>query len=258
MKKVIIGMLAGVVGFGAFAVWSGGVSINWPWKVIPDFNDVAVALTIPNEVRIVKIEPISLDCRARVHAEVPLEGKREHKLLGQVYRTDSIEMDAIGDVDTCVDGTSAQVVHRRDGSTEVVIPGESIVFVRPRVNTVLSADSVAVDKGGVGKLTDVFPWVSDDLGLTPLAYAYAQNVIGSSQCMQAAYEVTEEVLIDAYRLQFIGQGADAATLVVRIEGEPIFVDPLPVNLGDVTMDLSGEAITCVVSDEAFGGLQDDQ
>ncbi len=258
MKKVLIGILTGAIGFGAFALWSGGVSIDWPWKVIPDFNDVSVALEIPNEVRIVDIEQISLDCRARIHAEVPLEGTRDHRLLGRVYRTDSIEMEAVGDVDTCVDGTSAQVVHRRDGSTEVVIPGESIVFVRPRVNTVLSADSVSVEKGTFGKLTDVFPWVSDDLGLTPVAYAYAQNVIGSSQCMQAAYEVTEEVLIDAYRVQFIGQGADPETLVVRIEGEPVFVDPLPINMGDVTMGLSDETITCIVSDEAFGGIEESQ
>ncbi len=258
MKKVLIGILTGALGLGVFAIWSGGISVNWPWRAIPDFNDVSVALEIPNEVRIVDIEQISLDCRARIHAEVPLEGKREHTLLGRVYRTDTIEMDAIGDVDTCVDGTSAQVVHKRDGATEVVIPGESIVFVRPRVNTVLSADSVAVNKGKLGKLTDVFPWVSDDLGLTPVAYAYAQNVIGSSACMEAAYEVTQEVLINAYRLQFIGQGADPETLIVRIDGEPIFVDPLPINMGDVTMDLSGDSITCVVSDEAFGGIEENQ
>ena len=258
MKKTLIGILVGIAGFAGFAVWSGGISVEWPWKVIPDFTEVEVALTIPNEVRIVEIETISLDCRARVHAEVPLEGTREHTLLGKVYRTDSIDMQAIGDVDTCVDGTSAQVIHQRDGGTEVVIPGESIVFVRPRVNTVLSADSVEVNKGVIGKFTDVFPWVSDDLGLTPVAYAYAQNVIGSSQCMEAAYEVTEDVLIEAYRLQFIGQGADPETLVVRIEGEPVFVDPLPVDLGDITMDLSDETVTCIVSQDATAGIQDNQ
>ncbi|MEZ5342607.1 MAG: hypothetical protein R2706_14515 [Acidimicrobiales bacterium] len=132
------------------------------------------------------------------------------------------------------------------------------MFVRPRVNTVLSADSVEINKGRLGKLTDVFPWVSDDLGLTPLAYAYAQNVIGSSQCMEAAYDVTHDVLIEAYRQQFIAQGADPDSLVVRIDGEPIFVDPLPVEMGDVSMGLSGDEVTCIVSDEAFGGVQDSQ
>ncbi|MEZ5342606.1 MAG: hypothetical protein R2706_14510 [Acidimicrobiales bacterium] len=74
MKKVFAGIIAGMTGLAVSAVWSGSISISWPWKVIPDFTDVEVAITIPNEVRIVEIEPITLDCRARVHAEVPLEG----------------------------------------------------------------------------------------------------------------------------------------------------------------------------------------
>lgn len=258
MKKILAGVLVGALGLAGLAIWSGSASINWPWRAIPDFTDVAVAVEIPNEVRITKVEPISLDCRARVYAEVPLEGRREHTLFDRVYRTDSITMSAVGDIDTCVDGTSARVIHRRDGTTEVLIPGESIVFVRPRVNTVLTASSVEVEKGKVGKLTDVFPWVSDNLGLTPVAYAYAQNVIGSSKCMQAAYGVTEDILVEAYRDQFIQQGEDPETLTVRVDGEPIFVDPLPVDMGDVEMDLSGEAITCVVSEGALAGSGDSQ
>ena len=55
----------------------------------------------------------------------------------------------------------------------VIIPGESILFVRPRVDAVATADSVHEGKGTIGKLTDSFPWVDSDVGLTPLAYAYA-------------------------------------------------------------------------------------
>ena len=140
--------------------------------------------------------------------------------------------------------------HKADGSTEVVIPGESIRFVRPRVDAVETADSVEVDRDLVGRISDAFPWVDDDLGLTPLAYAYAQNVIGSSQCMRAAYQVTEEILVEAYREQIIEQGADADSLIVRVEGEPAFVDPPAIESGDVELRVSGDRVTC----EATGDL----
>ncbi len=249
MKKVLSGAVLGALVLAGFAVWANAIDIRFPWQTLPDFGDVDVTLSLPEEARIVAVEPIALDCRARIHAEVPVEGRREHSLFGGVYRTDTVTLDAIGDVDTCVEGTSADVIYHRDGSTEVVIPGEAIVFVRPRVDAVATAGSVEVDKGFVGKLTDVFPWVADDDGLTPLAYAYAQTVIGSSQCMQAAFSVTEEVLIDAYRQQFIDQGANPDSLTVRIDGDPLFPDPPAVDLGDdVTMGMGGDAISCVTAD----------
>jgi hypothetical protein len=249
MKKSLAGAAVGIVAVAVFAVWSNMIDIHFPWEALPDLAAVEVELSLPDEARIVAVEPIALDCRARVHAEVPVEGTREHRLLGQVYRTDTVTLDAIGDVDTCVEGTSADVVYHRDGSTEVIIPGESIVFVRPRVDAVATADSVHVAKGTMGKITDVFPWVEDDLGLTPLAYAYAQNVIGSSQCMEAAYSVTRQVLIDAYRQQFIDQGADPDSLEVRIDGRPNFGSPPPLDMGpDVTMSVGADDIVCTTAD----------
>lgn len=252
MKKLLAGTALGAVLVAGFVAWSGMLSIDWPWNVLPEFGEIDVAISLPEEARIVAIEPIALDCRARVHAEVPIRGQREHSLFGRVYRTDTVTMDAIGDVDTCVEGTSAEVVHRRDGSTEVVIPGESIIFVRPRVDTVATADSVQIDKGLLGKVTDVFPWVSDDLGLTPLAYAHAQNVIGSSECMRAAYTVTEGLLVDAYRQQFIDQGADPDRLSVRIDGQPDFGEPVPTEMGD-DVEMSVDGVACALSDELGGG-----
>lgn len=259
MKNMLAGTLFGAVLALGVATWSGAVSLEWPWQVVPEFGEVEVALSLPEEARIVAIEPIALDCRARVHAVVPVEGRREHSLFNKVYRTDSVELEAVGDVDTCVEGTSAQVVHKKDGTTEIIIPGESILFVRPRVDAVATARSVQVNKGLVGKATDVFPWVSDDLGLTPIAYAYAQNVIGGSQCMQAAYTVTEEILIEAYRQQYIDHGADPENLVVRIDGLPVFLDPNPVELGEhVTMAIGDDSISCSLSEELGGGPIDER
>lgn len=260
MKNALAGTIFGVFTVVAVAIWSGAVSIDVPWmKVVPEFGEVDVAISLPEEARIIAIEPIALDCRARVHAVVPVEGRREHSLFDRVYRTDTISLEAIGDVDTCVEGTSAQVVHKKDGTTEVIIPGESIMFVRPRVDAVATAQSVVVDKGAAGKITDVFPWVSDDLGLTPLAYAYAQNVIGGSNCMETAYTVTEGLLVDAYTQQFIDQGADPEKLTVRIDGSPNFIDPEPVEMGDdVVMDVGADNVSCELSEELGGSGGDDR
>ncbi len=250
MKKFLGGALVATAALIGFVAWTGALSFDWPWRTLPEFGEVEVALSLPAEARIVSVEPIALDCRARVHAEVPVAGGREHSVLDQVYRTDTVTMTAIGDVDTCVEGTSAQVIHRRDGSTEVVIPGRSITFVRPRVDAVATAASVEVSKGLAGKLTDVFPWVSDDVGLTPLAYAHAQNVIGGSECMQTAYAVTKDLLVEAYRQQFIDQGADPQRLTVRIDGEPLFLDPTPLELGDgVEMAAGTTDVACILGDD---------
>lgn len=253
MKRLVSALLAGglLLVAGVILGQSGLLSFSGP-QIIPDFTEVDVELTLPEEARIVAVEPITLDCRARVHAEVPVVGTREHTAFGQVYRTDRVTLDAVGDVDTCVDGSSATIFRNGDGTTDVVIAGESIVFVRPRVNTVATADSLTVSRGVIGKITDAFPWVDDNLGLTPLAYAYAQNVIGSSECMQTAYAVTQDILIDAYRQQFIEQGYDPEMLDVRIDGEPIFTDPEDLDMGNVDMRVGTGEISCVASEDLGG------
>ncbi len=236
----------------AMAFAAGILSISGP--SLPAFTSIDMELSLPTEARITSVEPISLDCRARVYAEVPVEGKREHEAFGVIYRTDRISMHAYGDVDTCVDGTGAEITHHRDGTTDVVIPGQSIVFVRPRVDAVRTAGSVDVDKDFVGKVVDAFPWVDDNLGLTPMAYAYAQNVIGSSECMQTAYGVTQDILIDAYRQQAIDQGVDADRLTVTIDGNPTFRDPEPLEMGALEMRVGSGDVSCVASDD-LGGVQ---
>lgn len=250
IEAVVLGGFSALI--VAIVLATGMVRFSLP--SLPEFSSIDVRLSLPDEARITHVEPIYLDCRARVFAEVPVEGKREHEAFGAVYRTDRISMRAYGDVDTCVDGSSTDITHNRDGTTDVVIPGESIVFVRPRVDAVRTAGSVDIDKDWVGKLADAFPWVDDNLGLTPNAYAYAQNVIGSSECMRTAYEVTEDILLEAYRQQAVEQGVDPDRLTVRIEGEPRFEDPEPIELGDFEMGVGNGSVTCVASDD-IGGVQ---
>ncbi|MEL6982908.1 MAG: hypothetical protein AAFO29_10840 [Actinomycetota bacterium] len=244
---IVLGFLTLIV---ALVLAFGMVSFSGP--SLPQFSEVSVDLSLPEEARIVQVEPIQLDCRARVFAEVPVEGRREHEAFGQVYRTDRITMRAYGDVDTCVDGTGTTVTHHDDGTTDVVIDADSIMFVRPRVDAVRTAATVDVDKDAVGKLVDAFPWVDDNLGLTPAAYAFAQNVIGSSSCMETAYLLTEGVLIDGYRDQAIEQGVDPNRLTVTIEGQPTFTDPDPVELGDVELWAGSSGITCRATGDLTG------
>jgi hypothetical protein len=250
ITSIVLGGFAALFIAVAFAL--GIFSISGP--SLPSFTAIDVQVSVPEEARITAVEPISLDCRARVYAEVPVEGKREHEAFGRVYRTDRITMHAYGDVDTCVDGSGVEVTHNRDGSTDVVIPGESIVFVRPRVDTVRTADSVDIDKDMIGKIIDAFPWVDDNLGLAPMAYAYAQNVIGSSECMETAYSVTQDILIDAYTQQVIDQGVDEDKLSVTIDGQPKFDNPDALDMGDIEMQVRSGDITCVASED-LGGVQ---
>ncbi len=263
-KGLLLRQLFAGIGLGVLvvvacgvALWSGFIDIRWPWERFGEFTEVAVDVSLPQEARIVAVEPITLDCRARVYAEIPVEGVREYSAFGQVYRTDRVEIVAQGDIDTCVEGASAQVVRYLDGSAEVTIPGESIVFVRPRVDTVATASSVKTDKGFVGELTDLVPWIESDEDLTPQAYAYAQNVIGSSACTRTAYALTEGLLIDAYTQQFIDQGLDPDSLTVTIEGEPTFTDPEPIDMGALELSVSNGAATCRPADD-LGGTSDPQ
>lgn len=256
MFRTVTNTLQVVIVFGfiallaALALAFGIVRFSGP--SLPEFSQVSVDLTLPEEARIVDVQPIRLDCRARVFAEVPVEGRREHEAFGRVYRTDRITMRAYGDVDTCVDGSGTEVTHHNDGTTDVVIDASSIVFVRPRVDAVRTASTVDIDKDVVGKFVDAFPWVDDNLGLTPAAYAFAQNVIGSSSCMETAYLLTEGMLIDAYRDQAIEQGVDPDRLEVTIEGQPTFTDPDPVELGDVELWPGSSGIICQASGDLTG------
>ncbi len=250
MKRTVSALLAGAVVL-ALGVLAGQIGLlRFPSPGLPDVNEVTSEVSVPTEARVVAIEPISLDCRARVHAEVPVTATRRHEALGVVYRTDRVTLDAVGDVDTCVDGTaSTTVTQRADGTTEVVINAAAITFVRPRVDTVASGNSLTEHRGPVGKLTDAFPWVDDNLGLTPLAYAYAQSVIGSSACMQTAYTVTEGLLRDAYRRQAVNQGANPALVTVRVDGTPDFGTDGPPTLGDgIELTVGASDVTCTASD----------
>ncbi|MDH3752495.1 MAG: hypothetical protein OEU32_01385 [Acidimicrobiia bacterium] len=241
----------GVVVLSAY----GALTINWPWNKLPDVASNEVTVTYDAPARIVEIEPIGLDCRARVHAEVPVNGRKEHSVFGQVYRTDTVEVLAIGDIDTCLSADAVEITETAPGSVRVTIPAESIQFVRPRVDAIATQDSVRFDKGFVGKLTDALPWVSDQEGLTPAGYAFAQTVIGGSECMEQAYELTKSVLLDAYAEQATGLGLGQAAVEVQIVGEPDFAqNDIGADLGDFDFRTDDDSVFCEVTADPSDGL----
>ena len=80
--------------------------------------------------------------------------------------------------------------------------------------------SVSTDRGFVGQLVEILPWTNEDDELTPAAFAFAQEVIDSSACKQAAYEQTEAAIIEAYTQQLVDQGGAPDKIDVIISGVP--------------------------------------
>lgn len=228
----------------------GAIDITWPWEKVDVLTEETTIA--PAEAEIIEIEPISLDCRARVSAAVPVEGRREHKALGQVYRTDKVTITAIGDIDTCIDNELVEIIDDQEtGEYRVLVPADAITFERPRVDAELTQDSVHFSKGWVGKVTDAFPWVSDNTGLTPAAYTFSQNVIGSSECMSEAFKVTRQLIVDAYEDEMVAQGLDRRDIEVRVIGEPSFGEPVTEAMEDFRFEVADEGTVCQVAPGAF-------
>ena len=261
MKNVLSSAagLAVVIVAGLFLFAQAGIiDIKMPWDN-PNIHSAETTIKMPAEPTIVEIEAISLDCRARIHTVVPIEGKREHKALGQVYRTDTLTMRAVGDIDTCVASDEVEVINRDNETVRVIIPADAIRFERPRVDAIATADSVHFDKGFVGKLADALPWVSDDSDLTPAGYAYAQAVLGSSACNELAYEMTRDAIIESYEEALRAHGLDGAELDVDIVGDPIFdANTQPDEVDQFSFSVDEDATTCTVADDAEIGATESE
>ena len=224
----------------------GWIDIRWPWEdVVEQTSEVSV--DVEEGPAVLTISPIALDCRARITATVPVVGTQRTSVAGATISTDTVRMQAVGDVDTCVAADGVEIIERADGTVGVIIDADAIDFVRPRVDAVATMDSVTTDRGIVNQVVEALPWTNEDDELTPAAFAFAQTVIGGSECMRAAYDQTETAIVDAYRNQMIEQGADPDDIDVIISGLPNFDqgDGQPV-LGD--FEFSEEAGTnCVVA-----------
>lgn len=208
-------MLLGLLSFG----W---LDVNWPWEDIVTEETVLEVDAEEGPAQIIEITPISLDCRARIEAVVPVVGTQKTSLAGATISTDTVRMQAVGDVDTCVDASGVEIIERADGTFGVIIDASAIEFVRPRVDAVATMSSVTTDRGIVNQVVEALPWTNEDDELTPAAFAFAQSVIGGSSCMEAAYEQTRVALTEAYQRQMTEQGASPDDVDVIVSGIPDF------------------------------------
>lgn len=227
----------------------GWLDIVWPWEnVVQEETTIEIDTEDVGPAQITEITPIALDCRARIEAEVPVVGTQRTSVAGATVSTDTIRLRAIGDVDTCVAADGVEINERTDGTIGVIIDAEAIEFVRPRVDAVATMDSVTTDRGVIGQLVEILPFTNEDDELTPAAFAFAQTVIGGSDCMAAAFDQTSMALVDAYRQQAIDQGANPDDIDVIIAGVPDFGqnDDELVELGEFEF-IEDAGTSCVVA-----------
>lgn len=187
----------------------------------PINNEVEQSMNVnQGPATIIGVVPIRLDCRAVISIEVPVSGKREHKMFGKVYRTDSMSMKAIGDVAMCIDGQAR--LETTDMMRVITVPATAVVFDRPRVDAIKTQGTLNVTKGWVGKLTDIFPWVSENNGLTQEGYAFAQSVIGGGKCMESAWQKTVGIVTESLMADAISEGFTEGNVTITIDGTPDF------------------------------------
>ena len=229
MSKALVAFatVAGVFVLSLILVFAfvsfGWIDFTWPWEnVVQEETVIEIDTEDVGPARIIDITPIALDCRARIEAEVPVVGTQRTSVAGATVSTDTIRMRAIGDVDTCVAADGVEVNERADGTIGVIIDAEAIEFVRPRVDAIATMDSVTTDRGIVNQVIEALPFTNEDDELTPAAFAFAQTVIGGSDCMQAAFDQTTIALVEAYRQQMVDQGANADDIDVIVSGLPDF------------------------------------
>ena len=248
--SIALATVAGVfvlAGFLVVALLSfGWLDVRWPWEdVVSETAEVAV--DVEEGPTVITVTPISLDCRARITASVPVIGTQRTEVAGATISADTVRLRAIGDVDTCVSSDGVEIIERADGTTGVIIDADAIEFVRPRVDAVATQDSVTTDRGFVNQIIEALPWTNEDDELTPAAFAFAQTVIGGSECTRAAFDQTEAAIVAAYQDQVVAQGADPDDVDVIIAGIPDFGEnDEPPILGD--FEFSEEAgTTCEVA-----------
>lgn len=187
-----------------------------PLSAVDEFQ-----LDQPVPAEIVRVEPIAIECRATVDAVIPLALQKDvrYSVFGQGLFTRSEHgfYTAYGDVDVCVGIDNTRITGTEDFGWNVVIDARDIEFRRPRVDTIRSARSweLHTDWGWI-------PGVDGDDDAGTNASALAQLFIGSSECMEAAWDATVFAIVESYRHQAQLQGVDPALVEVTINGTPDF------------------------------------
>ncbi|NNE56115.1 MAG: hypothetical protein HKN32_08850 [Flavobacteriales bacterium] len=202
------------------------IDLKWPFSS-PLERETTVTQIEP--ATIYQMSAIGIDCREYTAVAVPTEGKNEHKadlvLWKPKYRTDTILMTVYGDVEACVPTLASTVLNTADGRVVVEVDATQIEWNRPRPDAekTLAFGDINVNQGWVGEITDIIPFVSDNLGLKEKAYAFGQAVIGSSECFSVAWDQVRQAIEFAYiHLEAERNNVDPSQVSVKFLGEPNF------------------------------------
>jgi len=215
-----------VVNFGR------GLINELTFDLVPDIpapltSEDEFSLTQPVPIEIVSIEPIALECRATIDSVIALVLQKdvEYRVFGWGWGTRSEHgfYTAYGDIDVCVgienstitslEDVVGPVLDREGWLVEIAV--NDLEFRRPRIDNLKSAQSwrLHTDWGWV-------PGIDGDTTMGVEATALAQLLVGSSECIEAAFEATKLAITESYKQQALDVGIDPAKVEVRFTGEP--------------------------------------
>ncbi len=251
---------------GAWLVFIGGYTVlnrTFGWFDSPEVERQDT-FRKHGPVRIVKIVPEALECRAYVQAEIPVKGESQYiwktPLFSKTLNTDTITFTAIGDVEVCFPAEGATVHAKNDGSWLVEIDSSQAVFNRPRVDALATENSVDYKPGAGREIIEFVPIVDYFIDtnaheLTAEAFAYAQALIGGSDCMNAAWQPVQKAIVLSYQDQAARKGADPGAVEVIFTNQPDFEQHAKVFdtgvFDGVEFEIDTENDRCVVLEDAL-------
>lgn len=174
---------------------------------------------------------IFIDCRARTDVAAPVKDEAQHIIhtfFGSfTWNTDTVWMNAQGDVTTCFPADGAVVTTTGNRMT-VDVDTTRTVFYRPRVKPAATARSVRYEPGagrrvaGFVPLFDYFVMKENGSRLTLEAEQFAQSIIGGSRCMKASWKATRRAITTAYHKYAKQHGIARHNVTINFNGSPRF------------------------------------
>jgi hypothetical protein len=244
MPHLLLGTVAAVIIVAFLFMQAVNSLIKLPSMANPVAIEESFTFAQQKPAEIVRIEPIAIECRAAIEAEVPvlLQKDVHYKTFGwNVFtRTERGAFTSFGDVDTCLAIDHTRIFQTANGGWTVNVNVDDIVFRRPRVDMLRSFDTwiISVD-------WDWAPWVDGDTQMGLEAAALAQYLIGSSSCIEAAFDVTVDAIEASYKDQAASIGIDPALVNVVIDGTPsydAYVDDIMNEYDQETLDRVDELL----------------
>lgn len=219
-----------------------------------------------HELTVTKLEPIEIDCRARLIGTFANQTSLNPTAFGFDLASD-YKVNTNGEAETlsCAKASDVKVIISKSGDQDIFIPTDSISFwtrtVENNTNSVAELDATAeVGKAAWQIVEAVTPFtglnkkLNQKIGdLTQTGREYGANQV-QENCGQAAWSITEDVIQEGYELSAKRKGVDPAkvhTHIITSNGQalPNFSGPYKLNK-DFKYKTLGSNPTCKIADGA--------